>query len=245
MSDCCGNMLKYIIFLCNFVIFVTGSVVFGFGVAAQLKVTEMSGFLDENYFHSSIILMVAGGVIMLVTFFGCCGVCTESPCLLYTYGTLLTLILLLEIGAVVTAVILKDDAEIAITEGFQANLMNYGKDNATTEAWGQIQSGLKCCGVDSFKDWEQVDTVPKGDVPDSCCVSEISGCGKGAANATLDSGDDERIHTTGCLVKVKDFLAENLAIVAGVAAGVVVLQLLGIVVVCCLANRMREQKQYV
>ena len=35
---------------------------------------------------------------MLVTFFGCCGVCTENHCMLYIYGTLLSLILLMEVG---------------------------------------------------------------------------------------------------------------------------------------------------
>lgn len=242
MGECCGNMLKYVIFLCNFVIFVTGSVIFGFGVAAQLKVSEMGGFLDENYFHSSIILMVAGGVIMLVTFFGCCGVCTESPCLLYTYGTLLALILLLEIGAVITAILLKDDAERVVTDGFRNQIQNYNVDNATTKAWDEIQTGLQCCGIDNFEDWKAVSSVPNGNVPDSCCVQEINGCGVGVIGSPESQS---RINTEGCLVKVREFLADNLAIVGGVAGGVVVLQLLGIIVVCCMANRMREQKQYV
>lgn len=243
MGDCCGNMLKYVIFLVNFVIFVTGCVVFGFGVAAHLKVGNLDGFMDENYFHSSIVLMAAGGIIMLVTFFGCCGVCTENHCMLYIYGTLLSLILLVEIGGAVAALMLKDEADQAITKAMTDNLKDYSSDQPTKDAWGQIQRSLKCCGINNFQDWTNVTDVGPSDVPDSCCVTEVDGCGKGV----LTGGESavSRIHTDGCLTTVRHVISSNVVLVGGIAAGVVVLQLIGIIVVCCLANRMREQKQYV
>lgn len=244
MADCCGNMLKYVIFLVNFVIFVTGCVVFGFGVAAHLKVGDLNGFMDENYFHSSIVLMVAGGIIILVTFFGCCGVCTENHCMLYTFGTLLSLILLMEIGAAVAALVLKDEADKAITTAMTNNLKDYSNDQPTQDAWGQIQRNLKCCGIIDFHDWSNVTNVGPSDVPDSCCVTEVAGCGKGVLSDE-DAGATERIHTLGCLSTVREMIASNVILVGGIAAAVVILQLIGIVVVCCLANRMREQKQYV
>jgi len=243
MGDCCGNMLKYVIFLVNFVIFVTGCVVFGFGVAAHLKVGDLDGFMGENYFHSSIVLMVAGGIIILVTFFGCCGVCTENHCMLYIFGTLLSLILIMEIGAAVAALVLKDEADTAITTAMTNNLKDYSNDKPTQDAWGQIQRNLKCCGIKDFQDWANVTNVGPSDVPDSCCVTEVEGCGKGVL--TGDAQSKERIYTTGCLSTVRQMIASNVVIVGGIAAGVVILQLIGIIVVCCLANRMREQKQYV
>jgi len=244
MSDCCGNMLKYVIFLVNFVIFVTGCVVFGFGVAAHLKVGDLNGFMDENYFHSSIVLMVAGGIIILVTFFGCCGVCTENHCMLYIFGTLLSLILLMEIAAAVAALVLKDEADKAITTAMTNNLKDYATDKPTQDAWGQIQTNLKCCGITDFHDWKNVTNVGPNDVPDSCCVTEVAGCGKDVL-VDEDKGSPERIHTLGCLSTVREMIASNVILVGGIAAAVVILQLIGIVVVCCLANRMREQKQYV
>lgn len=244
MSDCCGNMLKYVIFLVNFVIFVTGCVVFGFGVAAHLKVGNLDGFMDENYFHSSIVLMVAGGIIILVTFFGCCGVCTENHCMLYIFGTLLSLILLMEIGAAVAALVLKDEADKAITTAMNNNLKDYSNDQPTKDAWGQIQRNLKCCGITNFHDWKNVTNVGPSDVPDSCCVTEVDGCGKGVLSDE-DGGAVERINTIGCLSTVREMISSNVILVGGIAAAVVILQLVGIIVVCCLANRMREQKQYV
>lgn len=245
MADCCGNMLKYVIFLVNFVIFVTGCVVFGFGVAAHLKVGQLDGFMDENVFHSSVVLMVAGGIIMLVTFFGCCGVCTENHCMLYIYGTLLALILVVEIGGAIAALMLKDDADKAITNAMTNNLENYATDKPTRDAWGQIQRSLKCCGIKNFQDWKNVTDVGPSDVPDSCCVTEVNGCGKGVLSGGGESSAVSRIHADGCLTTVRKVISSNVVLVGGIAAGVVVLQLIGIIIVCCLANRMREQKQYV
>ena len=96
---------------------------------------------------------------MLVTFFGCCGVCTENHCMLYIYGTLLALILVVEIGGAIAALMLKDDADKAITNAMTNNLENYATDKPTRDAWGQIQRSLKCCGIKNFQDWKNVTDV--------------------------------------------------------------------------------------
>ena len=231
-------MLKYLIFLVNFVIFVTGCVVFGFGLAIHLKVGEFSGFVQDSSINSSIVLMVAGGVILLVTFFGCCGTCTENPCMLYTFGTLLALILLVEIGAIVTAVVFKGQAAEIVSEAMNAGLKEYNKDEGTQKAWDSMQTTFQCCGVDSYQDWNE---ALGGSVPDSCCLSPVGGCGQGV----ISGNKPDSIHTEGCLNKFTEFISSNVVIVGAIAGAVVVLQLIGIIVVCCLANRMREDKQYV
>ena len=81
-------------------------------------------------------------------------------------------------------------------------------------------------------------------MPDSCCVTEVNGCGKGVLTGG-ESSAVSRIHADGCLTTVRKVISSNVVLVGGIAAGVVVLQLIGIIIVCCLANRMREQKQYV
>merc|ERR1711973_456780 len=142
--------------------------------------------------------------------------------MLYIYGTLLSLILLMEIGVAVAGLVLKDEADAAVTAAMNKNLKEYATDKPTQDAWAQIQSHLKCCGI-----------------------TEAEGCGKDILKAEDNSQTLERIHTQGCLTTVRGLISSNVVVVAGTAAGVVVLQLIGIVVVCCLANRMREQKQYV
>ena len=76
--NCCDSMLKYIVFLCNFVFFLTGCAVLGIGIYVQLTMKDYYDFLEEKYLGSAIILMVVGGVILIVAFFGCCGACTGT-----------------------------------------------------------------------------------------------------------------------------------------------------------------------
>merc|ERR1711862_251734 len=74
------------------------------------------------------------------------------------------------------------------------------------------------------EDWANVTNVGPSDVPDSCCVTEVEGCGKGVL--TGDAQSKERIYTTGCLSTVRQMIASNVVIVGGIAAGVVILQLI-------------------
>ena len=76
--NCCDSMLKYIVFLCNFIFFLTGAAILGIGIYVQVEFTEYYDFLSEKYLGSGIILMVVGGVILIVAFFGCCGACTGT-----------------------------------------------------------------------------------------------------------------------------------------------------------------------
>lgn len=36
---------------------------------------------------------------------------------------------------------------------------------------------FKCCGAANYTDWESVPLMPKGQVPDSCCINVTQGCG--------------------------------------------------------------------
>ena len=67
----------------------------------------LCAFSDNSYIGSAVVLIVLGAIIMVVAFFGCCGACTENPCMMYTYGTLLALILIALIGVTVTIVVFK------------------------------------------------------------------------------------------------------------------------------------------
>merc|ERR1719219_905151 len=115
-----------------------------------------------------------------------------------------------------------------------SNLKNFNVDDGTTQAWAEIQKNLQCCGITTYQDWKNVTTVPADSLPDSCCINEIKGCGRSAMLKP-----DGLINEGGCFDKVKDLIKDNIVIVGAVAAAVVVLQILGICVVCCLANRTR------
>ena len=103
----CDTMLKYIVFLFNFVFFLMGIGLIGIGAYIQINMSQYLDFLGETYLNTSVILIIIGVVVLVVTFFGCCGACTENHCMLYTYGTLLALVLLAAIGVSITIYVFK------------------------------------------------------------------------------------------------------------------------------------------
>jgi len=236
--NCCETIIKYIVFLFNFVFFLTSVALIGIGAYIQINMTKYLDFLGDSYINTSIILIIIGSLMLIVTFFGCCGACTENHCMMYTYGTMLALILLSLIGVAVTVYIFKDDARKLISANMKDGMQNYNKTGSrgVTDTWDIMQSDFKCCGVDSYKEWFNVTLFSNGDVPDSCCKEIVDGCGKGAS--------PDKIYVTGCLASFENFITGNAAASIGVGVGVIVLLFLGVCVSCCVAKGMAEKHHF-
>jgi len=240
---CCDNIIKYVIFLFNFVVFLCSVALIGIGAYIQVQMNKYLDFLGDTYLNTSVILIIIGGVMLLISFFGCCGACTENPCMVYTYAVMMTLILLSMIGVAITIYIYKDDVSKVITDGMKKGQQNYGKDDfkGVTEAWNIVQHELKCCGVVDYKDWENTDF---GKVPDFCCKDNTQDC----ANGVIDMPESQAknvIYTTGCLSLFETTIQDNVGAAAGVGVGLIVLLFIGILVSCCVAKKIREKQMYV
>lgn len=66
---------------------------------------------------------------------------------------------------------------------------------------------MNCCGVVSYKDWFLTTFGNGTDVPDSCCLLVVEGCGKGVAN--LADPDDEVITEVRTLCLVCRFVSNH------------------------------------
>ena len=97
MENCCDSMLKYLIFIVNFFFFVTGVALVSMGAYVQIQMSEYFNFLGDSYLNTSIVFIVLGVVILIIGFFGCCGACTENHCMVFTYATLLALVVIVEV----------------------------------------------------------------------------------------------------------------------------------------------------
>lgn len=238
---CCDTMLRYIVFLINFVFFLTAVGLIGIGAYIQINVKQCLEFLDSQYINTSIVLMIIGGVILVVAFFGCCGACTESHCMMYTYGTLLALILISLIGCAITIYIFKDDVEGIIEDNMKKGLTNYEQPehDGVTQTWDLIQKEYKCCGITTYTDWANTPFAgTTGKVPDSCCIQSDDG------SVTTNCGENpskDTIYVEGCFAKFKGDIVSNVAVAVGIGSGIAVLMLLGIIIACCQARHMREK----
>ena len=54
-------------------------------------------FLDDQYLNTSVLFIVLGVIILIIGFCGCCGAMTENFCMMYTFATLLGLIVLVQV----------------------------------------------------------------------------------------------------------------------------------------------------
>merc|ERR1712150_177899 len=98
-------------------------------------------FID-NFDSSAIILIVLGVIILIVAIFGYFGACKGNPCMMYTYGTLLALILLTLIGVIVTMVVFRDDIEDFVTEGCGKGFKDEEGCLATLKDYSNIAIGV-------------------------------------------------------------------------------------------------------
>jgi len=114
--------------------------------------------------------------------------------------------------------------ETFLTDGMKDSMKNYGdKDNeGVTAAWDKVQKELECCGSTDATDWTKINKT----IPDSCYKDQVR------TSAPFDKG---------CFQKVEDNVMKNIMIVAGAGIGIAVVEILGIILSCCLARSIKSE----
>lgn len=75
----------------------TGVALIVMGAYVHIEMNQYLNFLDDSYLTSQTVFIVVGVVILVVGFFGCCGACTESYCMMYTFAILLAVVIITEV----------------------------------------------------------------------------------------------------------------------------------------------------
>ena len=75
-----------------------------------------------------------------------------------------------------------------IYENMESGMKFYGVEEhaGVTETWDLVQREMECCGTEEYLDWVNTTTSAGENVPDSCCLSKIVGCGLGVLRLTPD-----------------------------------------------------------
>jgi len=199
-EGCLSNIVKYALFLTNFLIFLLGVAVLGCGIwvlvdkpsfldlfeKAESMVPDLDGEFDISlYTSAAYIIIVVAAIVSIIAFFGCFGAVKESKCMLGTYFVLiLAMFIVMIVGAVLgyTGSIeetLKDPLKKALAE-YKDNPSgnNEQAEQAYKNAWNEVQKELKCCGVDNARDWLAVTFNPETiKVPEGCCAWEKDSTG--------------------------------------------------------------------
>lgn len=137
--------VKFLLFIFNFIFWLMGSLVLAVGLWLRLDPNTVSLLGEggpDTFFIGVYILIAAGGLVMLVGFFGCCGAVRESQCLLGLFFACLLVIFGAEVAAGVFGFINKDKIIEEIKHFYDESAGN-NNNNATVQSYHII---LSCCG---------------------------------------------------------------------------------------------------
>ncbi|XP_078106114.1 leukocyte surface antigen CD53 [Sander vitreus] len=188
MAQGCLKCLKYTMCFANFLIFMSGVAVLGFGVYMMLNLKFAALTPTLASFNSANMLLVSGIVITCVSFLGFLGALKENRCLLLTFFLLLFILMLVELTAACLLLMYEGEIGKLVKDDLTKGLEKAKGSNSTSE-WDVVQETLDCCGVTNVTDWGS-------EVPPSCCLDNC-----GSAKPVY--------RTKGCLVTLKNWFEEN------------------------------------
>lgn len=228
--------IKYLLFGFNLLFFLIGLGLIITGAAVQTKFSNISHIIGDSELSLAYVLIGIGGIIFIVAFFGCCGAIKENYCMLNTFAVCILFVFLLEIGAVVAGIVLKDAISKTVTDGMESSMAEY-ETKSIHSAWDFIQEQFSCCGASNATEWFA--HLKENEVPQSCCKKKTSDCG------IIKNKDWSQIHAEPCLTSLQNTIEENLLnlIIAGVV--VAVCQAIGIMLGCYLAKNIRKQYEII
>ncbi|KAM3869950.1 CD151 antigen [Diretmus argenteus] len=248
-TNTCGTIcLKYLLFTFNILFWLAGGFVLAVGVWTMVEKSEYISLLNSSYYSASaVILIVAGAIVVVTGIIGCCATLKETKSLLIVYFMLLLCIFLLEVVAGVLAYVnyqecfpfcyqLDGELRQNLKETMQQKYQQPGEESIT-QAVDKLQQEFKCCGSNSSSDWSDsvwVQAAKKEHmVPDSCCKTPSDSCGH--------RDHPSNIYKGGCIIKLEDFILNQLHILGAVGIGIAFLQIVGMMFTCCLYRNLKEE----
>ncbi|XP_071451071.1 tetraspanin-18-like [Hetaerina americana] len=256
--DCGAWLAKYILCLFNFIFFLAGTAVLSIGIWLAADKNSFISFTQSTQNptlqqfgqqtvvdQAAYVLIAIGAFIFIVSFLGYCGAIRESKCMLMLYAVFLFLILILEVTAGGLVVGYRKEAEDKTRDFFKSTIKDYyapkDKEDAVTLMWNYLMSQMSCCGVDNYQDFQTSEKWRLGSkkVPEACCVLVPDGPDPSLfkprdPDCPKNPSATNSYYETGCYQVFLNWVNERTDIVLGVVIGLVLIQIIGICLSCCL-----------
>lgn len=223
--------MKYSLFLSNFLIFIGGVVVAGLAIwALTEKVPRVGELIGNDLLTGAIYVLLVGGIIVaLIAFFGCIGASREVKCMLVTYFIIVFLLFVIMLIGGILGYVFRGKLLDTVHREMSNSMKFYDRNTAIHEAWDTTQQTLHCCGVNSFRDWDNNGYV----TPKSCCreiqPGELFDCNRGP-----DTMTQANAYLEGCLNRTEIYMKKHAAVLGGAGIAVAVLMFFGMVFSCAL-----------
>lgn len=216
----CLTCIKYLMFIFNFVFWLIGCILLSVGIWVLVDPGSFGNDAIGTQLKICTYLLIAiGSIIMIVGFLGCCGAIRESQCLLATFFIILFIIFGILLGIGIFLAIKPEKVKEGLKEGSEEYYKNIaskfeGGSAADKEMLNAIHRDYNCCGHTAGP----ADFTSFTSRPENCNLQTIKLC------------------PPEILAKNKERLERDAVILAGVALGIAVILLLGMIfsmMLCC------------
>lgn len=224
--------MKLLLLVFNVIFWIAGIILLAFGLWMKISLHNLLELSDDYNEVVPYIFIGTGAVIVIVGLFACCCTIKGQPIFLYLLATFLSIIFILELVAGVSAYIYRGKIQDGFKTGLNNSIVNYGHGGLRDRDIDMLQSYLKCCGVEDYKDWFKI--LNATSVPRSCCIDK-----KNCHYVPVNPAD---IYNEGCYVNIVDFVNRNLGAICGGAIALACFQLFGVVLACCLGKYIDKAK---
>lgn len=202
------------------------SIVYGLEQFAQWNGRELEWIAVAN--------ISAGGVILVFGLLGYVTSCLSSYSFAYFYSILILVFVIIQCIFGIIVVIFRYEIEKVIIAAMQESMKGYSFHNEGVyhtllrTVWDYAQQYLQCCGVNGPSDWEREEQ----NVPVSCEVF---------TNSTTLTSSEKLFYDVGCIDMAASYLSEHVIIVIIVSCAIMVFQIMGVCLSCCLARSVQVE----
>ncbi|GAB0095442.1 Tetraspanin [Sergentomyia squamirostris] len=240
------NVIKYLLFIFNFLFVITGIILLSIGLAVQGVFFGYEYMLVDRFFAIPAFLIAIGVIIFIIAFFGCYGAIRENYCMVLTFSILLVLVFILELAAGISGYVLRNETMDLISDSLYRSMGGFVSDAQTpnrndtlptTRLWDSIQMNYECCGVYNSTDWLNVPANNESKAfPMSCCSVPVGTMGSFACTQQLA---DPR---PGCLEEFGSFIQAHAVSLGAAGIAICVIQFVGIFFACYLARQIKNKQ---
>lgn len=233
---------KYCLFLVNLLFVLAGIVLLVVGVMSKNGINRFGDLVESSKLNAPAnLFIVVGAVVFIIAFLGCCGAVKENHCMMMTYSVLIGLILILEVGAAVTAYYMEDDVKDILGNELSESLKKYGNNNEEDlrKSWDLLHHTIKCCGVNNYTDWFNVknETTQLFILPTSCCLEDTANCTESIKPDSKPEDVYKFLFNEGCVQKGLEEI--HMGSIGTVGISLAVVELLAIISSCFMARKIR------
>ncbi|KAH8372767.1 hypothetical protein KR009_004576 [Drosophila setifemur] len=177
---CATGTIKYSLFFFNALWAILGVLVLIFGGLGW-------GGMPDQY---AIGILTLGGIILVISLFGCCGAVRESARMLWTYVSLLLVLL-----ALMVAFIILNPRDVFKKYALQTVEDHWLLEQTKPGSMDLIQKTYTCCGRNNAQDYLEIPywnrTVPNSCCKENNCVNPLN------------------LYVDGCLAKVEEAFSDE------------------------------------